>query len=225
MQHVFFGHDERVEAGTTAFLRSAIAHSTGALALTPITRNNMRDVKEGSNAFTFRRFLVPWMLGFRGWAVFVDGADMLCRADLGDLFDLIHYRDAVRVVKHDYQTAHHRKYRGTPMECDNIDYSRKNWASVMLVNCEHFAWRNVTPEFLEKANPLATLQLRFIPDEFIGSLPKEWNWLCDEHGTNPDAKLLHFTAGIPAFAAHADAPMADEWRASLAAAYNATGAS
>jgi hypothetical protein len=224
MQHVFFGHDERVEAGTTVFVRSAIAHATGPLTLTPITRRNVRDVQEGSNAFTYRRFLVPWMLGFRGWAVFVDGADMLCRADLGDLFKLIYYNDAVRVVKHDYRTKHPRKYRGTPMECDNADYDRKNWSSVMLVNCTHFAWRNVTPEFVERANPLALLQLRFIPDDFIGSLPKEWNWLCDEDGENPAAKLLHFTAGIPAFAAHAGAPMADEWHAARAAAYNATGA-
>lgn len=224
MQHVFFGHDERVEAGTTVFLQSAIAHSTGALSLTPITRRNMRAVKEGSNAFTFRRFLVPWMLGYRGWAVFVDGADMLCRADLGELFDLIHFPDAVLVVKHDYATKHACKYRGTAMECDNADYPRKNWASVMLINCSHFAWRNVTPAFLEKANPLALLQLRFIPDDFIGELPAEWNWLCDEDGENPAAKLVHFTAGVPAFPAHADAPMADEWRAALAAAYNATGA-
>lgn len=225
MQHVFFGHDERIEAGTTAFVRSVIACASKPLALAAITRRNSPGISEGSNAFSFRRFLVPWMLGYRGWAIFVDGADMLCRADLGDLFDLIHYHDAVRVVKHNYRTKHPRKYRGTAMECDNADYERKNWASVMLVNCGHFAWRNVTPEFVETADRLAMLQLRFIPDEFIGSLPKEWNWLCDEDGENPAAKLLHFTAGIPGFAAHADAPMADEWHAARAAAYNATGAS
>lgn len=223
MQHVFFGHDERVEAGTTAFLRSAITHSRGALALTPITRGNMRDVKEGSNAFTFRRFLVPWMLGYRGWAVFVDGADMLCRADLGDLFDLIHYPDAVRVVKHRYRTQHPRKYCGTAMECDNADYERKNWASMMLVNCAHFAWRNVTPEFLEKANPLALLQLRFIPDEFIGSLPKVWNWLADEDGENPDAKILHWTSGSPGIKAYGNSPMAEEWHESMKRAIGVTG--
>lgn len=225
MQRVFFGHDDRVEAGTTAFLRSVIAHSTGPLALTPITQRNMRDVKEGSNIFTFRRFLVPWMLGYRGWAVFVDGADMLCRADIGEIFDHVYHNDAVRVVKHDYTTKHARKYRGTSMECDNPDYERKQWAAVMLMNCGHFAWRRVTPEFVRCANTLDLLQLRFLPDALIGELPKVWNWLADESGANPDAKLLHFTAGIPAFPAHADAPMADEWRAALAAAYNATGAS
>ncbi len=224
MRHVFFGHDERVEAGTTAFLRSAIAHSAGPLTLTPITRRNMGDIRDGSNAFTFRRFLVPWVLDYRGWAVFVDGSDMLCRADLGELFDWIDpdHDVAAQVVKHSYRTKHPRKYRGTAMECDNADYPRKNWASVMLINCAHFAWRNVTPEFLEKAAPLATLQLRFIPDEFIGCLPKEWNWLCDEDGENTAAKLVHFTAGIPAFAAHSGAPMADEWHAALGAAYNTT---
>ena len=223
MLHVFFGHDERAEAGTTAFMHSVIARATQPLALTPITRLATAGVKQGSNAFTFRRFLVPWMLNYRGWAVFVDGADMLCRADISELFDLVYHNDAVRVVKHAYRTRHPRKYLGTAMECDNPDYERKQWASVMLINCSHYAWRHVTPEFVAESNPLDLLQLRFIPAERIGSLPKEWNWLCDEDGENVDAKLLHFTAGIPAFPEHARAPMAEEWRAALRASSTATG--
>lgn len=223
MQHVFFGHDERVEAGTTAFLRSAIATASKPISLTPITRRNSPGIAEGSNAFTLRRFLVPWMLGYRGWAVFVDGADMLCRADLGELFDLIHYPDAVRVVKHDYQTKHPRKYCGTAMECENLDYERKQWASVMLLNCGHFAWRRVTPEFVRTSSPLDLLQLRFLPDALIGELPQVWNWLADEHGVNSAAKILHWTAGSPGFEAYRNSPMAEEWHECMKHAVGATG--
>jgi hypothetical protein len=53
----------------------------------------------------------------------------------------------------------------------------------------------------------------FIEPRFIGDLPKEWNWLADEDGENPEAKLLHWTAGIPAWPNYQNAPMADEWRA------------
>lgn len=221
MQHVFFGHDERVEAGTTAFVRSVIACASRPLALTAITRRNSPGISEGSNAFSFRRFLVPWMLGYRGWAVFVDGADMLCRADLGELFDHIYHNDAVRVVKHDYATKHARKYRGTAMECDNLDYERKQWASVMLINCGHFAWRHVTPEFIRAAAPLDLLQLRFLPDALIGELPIVFNWLCDEHGFNPAAKILHWTAGSPAFPAYQDSPHAEEFHDALECATRA----
>ena len=38
-----------------------------------------------------------------------------------------------------------------------------------------------------------------------------WNWLPDEFGANPDAKLLHWTLGTPCFHEYATAPMAPEW--------------
>ena len=223
MLNLYFGHDERAEAGTTVFVRSVIAHARQPLSLTPITRMAIGDQPEGSNAFTFRRFLVPWMQQWEGWALFADGSDMLSRGDVTDILALADHRMAVQVVKHDYQTKHPRKYRGTAMEADNRDYARKQWASVMLLNCGHFAWRKLTPEYVARADAMHLLQLQFVPDDRIGSLPPEWNWLADEHGANPAAKLLHFTAGIPAFTEHQDAPMADEWRASLLSATTATG--
>jgi hypothetical protein len=222
MLHLFFGHEDRAEAGTTAFARSVIAHASGPVALVPITRRALLDQREGTNAFTYRRFLVPWLLDFEGWAVFVDGADMVLRADIYEIERLKNPYMAVQVVKHDYQTRHPVKYVGSRMEAANPDYPRKNWASVMLMNCSHFAWRQITPEFVRRAKPMDLLQLRFIDDERIGALPEAWNWLVDEYGRNDNAKLLHWTAGIPAFQAHADAPMAQEWTDSLLAASTCT---
>jgi len=218
MLHLFFGHEERAEAGTHAFLRSVIAHASEPIAITPITRLAALDQPEGTNAFTFRRFLVPWMLRWEGLALFVDGADMLCRADITEIGRMANLSKAVQVVKHEYRTKHARKYRGSAMEADNEDYERKQYASVMLINCSHFGWRQITPEFVRRAKPMDLLQLRFIDDDRIGSLPIEWNWLVDEFGPNEQAKLLHWTAGIPAFEAHADAPMAQEWTDSLLSA-------
>ena len=224
MLHLFFGHDERAEAGTHAFLRSVIANASEPVAVTAITRQATLGQPEGTNAFTFRRFLVPWLQKWEGWAVFADGADMLCRADICELQQHFNPYMAALVVKHEYRTRHARKYVGTGMEADNADYPRKNWASLMAINCSHFAWRKVTPEFVRKAAPMDLLQLRFIADDRIGELPIEWNWLVDEFGHNDAAKLLHFTAGIPAFESHADAPMAREWTDSLLAAMTCTAA-
>lgn len=224
MLQCFFGHDERVAAGTTAFVRSAIQHARTPISLVPITAMaTYAGVKQGTNAFTFRRFLVPWMMGWNGWALFVDGSDMLCRADLNDIMEHLNWYAAVQVVKHDYKTKHARKYVGTAMEADNADYERKNWCSVMLLNTGHFAWRKVDPEFIDRATPLDLLQLRFIPDELIGELPVVWNWISDEYGENPDAKLCHFTAGVPGMEHYANSPMAAEWHAALAAANTVTG--
>ena len=223
MIHLFFGHEEKAQAGTTAFVQSVLAHAQSPVALVPLSRMTVGDIKEGTNAFTFRRLLVPYMMGFAGTAIFVDGADMLCRADITQMLYGNRLSDAVAVVKHDYQTKHPRKYVGTAMEADNSDYPRKQWASVMMMNCYHYAWRKVTPEYVNAAKPMDLLQLRFIHDDRIGSLPEEWNWLADEKGDNPNARLVHFTAGIPAFEHYKDSPMADEWHASLSAATSATG--
>lgn len=223
MLTIYFGHDERAEAGTTAFVRSVIAHASEPISLVPITRKATPGHKEGSNAFTFRRFLVPYLQGWRGWALYVDGSDMLFRSDPCELFALSDPYMAVQVVQHEYLTKHPRKYVGTAMETDNTDYPRRNWASVMLINCSNFAWRALTPEYVATATPMHLLQLCFLRDDRIGALPKEWNWLAQEDGENEDAKLIHYTNGIPAFEAYTDSPMADEWHAALASATRATG--
>lgn len=225
MLHCFFGHEDRLAAGTTAFVHSAIAQARKPITLAPLTRKAVEaGLREGTNAFTYRRFLVPWMMHFSGFVLFVDGSDMLCRADLNELIDQhLDMYAAVQVVKHDYKTAHPRKYVGSAMEADNADYERKNWSSVMLINCAHFAWRTVDPDFVTRSKALDLLQLRFIPDRHIGDIPEVWNWLVDERGENEQAKLLHWTAGIPAIAAYNQSPMADEWHAALKAATEITG--
>jgi hypothetical protein len=102
------------------------------------------------------------------------------------------------------------------MEARNEDYPRKNWSSLMLINCAHFGWRQLTPEAVA-AKPGSELhQFAFLPDDWVGELPKNWNWLPQEYGQNPEAKLVHYTTGIPAFPMHAFDPMADEWAAEAA---------
>jgi hypothetical protein len=83
----------------------------------------------------------------------------------------------------------------------------------MLINCGHFAWRQMTPEALETMTGPELHRFSFIPPDRVGSLPMEFNWLVDEYGPNPDAKILHWTAGIPAWEHYKDAPMSDDWRA------------
>jgi hypothetical protein len=95
------------------------------------------------------------------------------------------------------------------MESDNTDYPRKNWASLMLMNCAHPAWRTLTRIF--EMDSMDLLQFRFMDDDEIGGLPREWNWLCDEYGENDAAKVCHWTTGIPGFPNYTDAPMADLW--------------
>ena len=141
----------------------------------------------------------------------MDGADMVTKADIAELWALRDPFKAVQVIKHEYKTKHPRKYVGTKMEADNGDYPCKNWSSVMIINCAHYAWRNITPQTVEKMPGSYLHRFEFIEPRYIGELPIEWNWIVDEYGYNPKAKVLHWTAGIPGFAYYKDAPHAADW--------------
>ena len=208
MIKLFCGYDPREAVGFHTFVASAIAHTSAPLAITPL---GGRGLPEGSNAFTTSRFLVPWLSFHEGWAVFADACDMLLLADLRELLLHVDPSKAVLVVKHAYRTRNPRKYLGTGMECDNLDYERKNWASLMLINCAHRAWARLTPESIGSARPIDLLQLRHLDDADIGELPDEWNRIVDEGQPVEGAKLLHWTAGIPAFPLYRNAPGAEHW--------------
>ena len=227
MINLFVGFDPREEVGTHAFNASVLAHTTEPVQITHLYKNMLEKhlghvFQVGTNEFTKTRFLIPHLMGRKGWAIFADGADMVL---LGDLAELMQHAKplegkSVYVVKHDYQTNSSRKYIGTQMEADNVDYPRKNWASLMLINCAHCAWPTV--EEVAKMDMLDLLQFKFLPDDKIGELPKEWNWLADEYGENENAKLLHWTQGSPGFSNYAKASHAHDWFAAHAKANYAT---
>lgn len=138
---------------------------------------------------------------------------MLMKADISELWALRDDYKAVQVVKHDYKTRHPRKYVGTRMEAPNHDYPRKNWSSVMLINCQHYHWRDMKPEKIQEMTGPELHRFSWLKDDLVGELPAEWNWIADEFGPNPDAKLIHWTAGTPAFPHYTNAPHAEDfWR-------------
>jgi lipopolysaccharide biosynthesis glycosyltransferase len=224
---LFAGFDEREEVGYHAFCSSVIERSTVPVSFTPLSLNTVQKVygaghRDGSNGFIYLRFLIPYLQQFEGWAIFVDGADMICNADIAELWAMRDPFKAVQVVKHDYKTKHPRKYVGTAMESGNADYPRKQWSSVMLINCSHYAWRSLTPERVAGLPGSYLHRFEFIEDGRIGELPREWNHLVGEDEPNPDAKLIHYTLGVPAFPHYRHCEHADKWFKALAKANYAT---
>jgi lipopolysaccharide biosynthesis glycosyltransferase len=214
--NVYAGFDPREEVGFHTFASSLIHHSSEPLSITPLHLKNLAKVyqggqRDGTNAFIFSRFLIPYLQNYQGWALFMDGADMIVKGDIAELWALRNPFVAVQVVPHKYKTKHPLKYVGTGMEAANNDYPRKNWSSMMLINCSHYAWRRITPEAVESMSGSDLHSFSFIPERYIDFLPAEWNWLADEFGENKDAKVLHWTAGIPAWPHYQDAPHADDW--------------
>lgn len=207
---VFVGYDPREAVAFHTCANSIIRHASQPVAIVPLALNLFDDYKEthtdGSNHFIYSRFLVPHLMEYTGHAIFIDG-DMIVRSDIVKLWEQRDVTKDVQVVKHDYQTRMTEKYLGAP----NENYPRKNWSSVILWNCNSFPNRRLTPDFVQQSTGSFLHRFTWLDDERIGELPREWNWLPDEYGPNPDAKLLHYTLGTPCFHEFATTPMADEW--------------
>lgn len=206
------GFDQREAVAYHVFCQSVIDKSTIPVQFLPLAENMLRDYKEvhtdGSNKFIYSRFLTPYLMDFSGWAIFADG-DMVCEADIAELWALRDISKAVQVVKHDYKTKASRKYLGNK----NEDYPRKNWSSLILWNSSHPANKVLTPEFIESQPGSYLHRFSWLTDDLIGELPPEWNWLAIEYPENPGAKLIHYTLGTPCFKDYANESMSEKWQA------------
>jgi len=224
MLNIFIGYDPREAAVYHVCSQSIIENASVPITITPL-HQDLLDIdgqQDGTNAFIFSRYLVPHLQNYKGWALFIDG-DMIVNADIKELFDLADDNYAVMVAKHDYTTKSKRKYLGTPIENDNIDYPRKNWSSVVLFNCGHPSNQRLTPDLVASAGGAFLHRFEWLTDEEIGELPLEWNWLELEYDHNPEAKLYHHTLGSPGFEHYMRSPSAWDWNNYLLNALNMSG--
>jgi len=208
---LFIGYDPREAVAYHVCSNSIIRHSSHPVSICPLALNVLKGYEErhidGSNHFIYSRFLVPHLMNYQGWAIFMDG-DMLLRDDIAGLWEMRDEKHAVMVVKHNYKTKMNTKYLGAK----NENYPCKNWSSVILWNCGHPKNRILTPDFIQKSTGAQLHRFTWLlEDQDVGSLPIVWNWLPDELGVNQDAKLLHYTLGTPSFHDFATTPMSDEW--------------
>lgn len=207
MIKLFCGFDERESIGFHTFVSSVLDRASVPVSIHALHSNGL---PQGSNAFTYSRFLVPWLCEFKGRAIFADASDQLMLEDIAELDALFDPRFAVQCVQHaSYKTRHQIKYIGTTMQCPNRDYSRKNWSSLMLMNCEHESWSAFDPQSIAKAQGVDLLRL--LSHDPIGALPDKWNRLVDEGQSVDGAAVLHWTAGIPAIPNYSKSPGADLW--------------
>lgn len=165
------------------------------------------DGKPFSTEFSFSRFLVPALMQWEGWALFMD-CDQLFMADVAELLHEMDEKYAVQVCKQRYIAEEGLKMDGMRQE----KYFRKNWSSFMLFNCGHPSSKMLTPDVVN-AEPGSWLHgLSWVPDYEIGDLRHGWNWL---DGTTKETPLnVHFTHGGPWFCHMRDLnnPYFEEWR-------------
>lgn len=164
-----------------------------------------RDGKPFSTDFSFTRFCVPALEHYDAdWVLFCD-PDMLWRADIKELFRLIDPSKSLMCVKHDHRPPENSKMGGLIQ----TRYERKNWSSLMIFNVHRC--KDLTPFNINNQSGSWLHSMCWLPDEEIGELPEEWNWLEGWSDPGIDPKVVHFTRGTPDMKGCEDVAYAREW--------------
>ncbi len=213
---VFIGYDQREDLAFKVCERSLNINSTVVIDVSPIKQRDMRERNLywrehdplSSTEFSFTRFLTPYLSGYKGWALFCD-CDFLFRKDIAGLKNYMDSNKAVMVVKHQYNPPEKTKMDGKIQ----TQYPRKNWSSLMLINCEHPSVQSLTPDVVNHATGLYLHRLQWVDSKYIGELPVAYNYL---EGWNtkdecPDPIGVHFTRGGPWLNDYRNVEYGQEW--------------
>lgn len=206
MLRIFIGWDSRFPEPAEVLAYSlrkhaSIPHEINFLKLPELRLNRPFDPL-ASTEYTYSRFLVPYLCSFRGTALYLDSG-MLCLDDVAEIARLDMAGLAIRVVKQNHRPISTTKMDGAPQ----TSYPRKNWSSVMLMNCEMLTlW---SKDVIETATGSYLHRFQDIPDNQIGDLPAAWNVL---DAMNDGTKLINWTSGGPWLKATRDCAGTDLWR-------------
>jgi lipopolysaccharide biosynthesis glycosyltransferase len=158
-----------------------------------------------STEFAISRFLLPHLTQ-KPWAIFCD-CDFLWRADPAELFALRDDSKALQCVQHD-----HRPPETVKMDdCAQVQYSRKNWSSLMMWNLRHPAHKALTVEAINTVPGRDLHRFYWLKDAEIGNLDVTWNWLEGTYPTSLNPKVIHYTRGGAWFDHWKHVDFAQEW--------------
>lgn len=224
---IYIGFDRREQDAYRVCVSSLLKHATIPLHVQPLHQDELRRAglyrrapepgqawndwiggRGYSTEFTFTRFLVPALMQWRGWALFVD-CDFLWRADIAELWRQRDPKYAVQVVKHDFRPTDDLKMDGR----EQYAYGRKLWSALMLVNASHEGWKRLTVDDVNLRDKLWLHGFSWLQDDEIGGLDPAWHWV--EGLSDGEPKAVHMTAGVPTMPGYGNVAYAGEWRLHL----------
>lgn len=210
---IFIGYDKKETIAYHVLCHSIIRRSSVPVSFIPVNRANIRGTftrprgEKDSTDFSNSRFMVPHLMNYQGWAIFMD-CDMLCLEDIAKLWDQRDSTKAVIVKQHDYTPKEETKFLGQ----EQTVYTRKNWSSLMLMDCAKCY--QLTRKAVNSEPGLWLHRFGWIDDQMIGQIMGPWNHLVGVDYPNPASKLVHFTNGGP-WHGYNDVEFAREWYAEL----------
>jgi hypothetical protein len=207
---VYIGWDPRDELAFRANVVSMRAHSSIPLDIYPLREYELRrhglfgrpykvlstgqmiddcDGRPFSTQFTFTRFTIPLLDKSDDVVIFCD-ADFLWRNDIAKLFDLWDDSKRLMCVQHQHAPEESVKFDGMLQ----AKYRRKNWSSLMMFKPSRC---KIAPALLNCAPGRFLHQFKWLPDDAIGSLSHEWNWLEGSSPADMRPSAVHYTRGTP----------------------------
>lgn len=223
---VYIGWDSREDIAYQVARQSILRHASIPVEVTPIKQDAVRALglydkpvdPLASTEFTYTRFLVPALAGYEGWALFID-CDFLFTADIAALVKQINDTYALMCVHHDHRPPETQKMDG----CTQTVYPRKNWSSMMLINCAHPDVKKLTPEVVNTQTGAYLHRFEWLQDQDIGAVDATWNWL-EGWSPKPDdgspPNVIHYTRGGPWFDNWQHVDYADLWLAEAGSLMN-----
>ena len=185
--NIFIGYDPRQPIASQTLMHSIWNHASIPVNITRLQLSQLPITRRGLTEFTYSRFLVPFLSEFQGTSVFLD-SDMLCLDDITELlaYPLAYPEHPVFVVK---------------------NVKRFEWPSMMVFN--NALCTKLTPAFV---NDEKNILFDFSWATSVGELPSEWNHLIGYDPIRTDAKIVHFTQGIPCWEETKRCEYAEKWK-------------
>ena len=215
---IYIGWDSREDIAYQSCKQSILDNTSVPVEIIPLKQKQLteqglywrkKDLK-ASTEFTFTRFLLPELNNFKGWALFID-CDFIAIEDVKKLFDQTDDNYALMCAQHDYTPKPGLKMDGKEQHV----YPRKNWSSMMLVNCGHPSNKELTKDLVNNPDIDGKYLHRFswLKDNEIGKISHEWNWLVGWYKEPRDGspKFLHYTEGGPWFKEYENCEYANEY--------------
>ena len=159
------------------------------------TKNFYRKKDPKQALHFFYKISRSYLMGYENWAIFMD-CDMLCRADITELWNQRDNKYSIMCVQHEHIPVELKKFQGEVQSA----YPKKNWSSLMLMDCSKC--KALTIDYVNKASGLELHRFLWLKDDnLIGEIKGNWNYLVGVQRENDalNSKLSHWTLGGPWF--------------------------
>jgi Glycosyl transferase family 8 len=187
---VFVGADESQLVAVSVLEHSLRKHASRPVEFTTMIDLDVPEPKDPANrartGFSFYRFLIPKLCGYRGRALYLD-SDMQVFADLAELWQIPFEDDTVLCTNQPEPPAEWR---------DDPSFKPGRHLAVMMLDCSRLEWDvdEIVGGLDEGRYGYKELMsdLCIVPEEQIAErIPRQWNSL--EHYEPGTTRLVHYT--------------------------------